>query len=198
MRRLPQRGAGIWDAHGHGHGHADHAGQVDPHVWMNPLNAVVVVDYLSRLLSQRYPEHARQFAENASRLVHRLHALDDELTSRFAAVSDRPFLMLHDGFQYLEQRYGLKARGSLMINPEVTGGARRLGNVIRAIREESIACLFREPQLPEAQVKMLQQDTGVRVGELDALGKGLAPGPDAYFEMMRNNAAAITDCLAGG
>ena len=36
------------------------------------------------------------------------------------------------------------------------------------------------------------------VATLDPLGAGLAPGPEAYFVLMRALAAALVDCLEGG
>ncbi len=74
-------------------------------------------------------------------------------------------------------------------------GARHLSALRGRIREEGVACVFIEPQFSPALVEAVTEGTAVRVATLDPLGMGLAPGPEAYFRMMRALAAALVACL---
>jgi len=46
-------------------------------------------------------------------------------------------------------------------------------------------------------VRTVVDGTGARVATLDPLGARLKPGPDAYFELLRNLAKDLKDCLQG-
>jgi zinc transport system substrate-binding protein len=65
------------------------------------------------------------------------------------------------------------------------------------IRRDGAACVFGEPQVHTRLVATVVEGTKAGVGELDAEGSTrIAPGPDAYFTLMRQNAKALGDCLS--
>ena len=98
------------------------------------------------------PANATRYAANAEATVARIMALDGELRTTLAPVKTVPFVVFHDGYQYLEARYGLTAVGSVTVSPERTPGARRLGEVRRKIERLNAACVFAEPQFDNALV----------------------------------------------
>ena len=57
--------------------------------------------------------------------------------------------------------------------------------------------VFGEPQFGPALIHTLIEDTAVKIGVLDALGAAVTPGPDAYFQIMRNLANGFAGCLDG-
>jgi zinc transport system substrate-binding protein len=67
----------------------------------------------------------------------------------------------------------------------------------KRIREAGVACVFTEPQFDPALVEAVTDGSGARVATLDPLGATLAPGPEAYFVLMRALADALADCLEG-
>ena len=70
---------------------------------------------------------------------------------------------------------------------------------MREIREKirglGARCVFGEPQFPPALLATLTEGTGARTGVLDPLGAALAPGPDAWFALMRALGASLAGCL---
>ena len=111
------------DAHGddseHGgaeHGAADHAhGETDMHIWLDPGNAKVLATAIASALGEADPGNAAIYHANAERLRQRLNDLDRSLAHRLATVADRPYIVFHDGYQYFEHRYGVKAVGAITI-----------------------------------------------------------------------------------
>ena len=185
----------------HDHGHDDHHGEhgvssVDGHIWLDPLNAIAMVDAIEQELSRSAPEHATRFAANADALRDRLDALHGDLQETLAPVSTTPFIVFHDAYQYLEARYGLAAVGSITLGPEIQPGAQRLSEVRDRLAADDVACVFREPQFEPRLVDVVVEGTDVRVGTLDPVGADIAPGPDAYFELMQSLADSIAGCLS--
>ncbi len=113
-------------------------------------------------------------------------------------MAEIPFAVFHDAFPYFEARYALRALGALTVNPAVPPGARRLASLRARLRQLGAACVFAEPQFRPAVVAALAEGSGARVARLDPLGAALAPGPEAYFTLMRNLADALADCLGAG
>ena len=185
-------------AHGHGHSHAKprKGDAIDGHAWLDPDNAKAMVDRIQQVLAAKYPEHAPAFKANAVALGAKLDALAAELDGDLKPIADKPYIVFHDAFQYLERRYGLNVVGSISINPEVPPSAKRLTELRRKIQSLSAVCVFAEPAFDRRLVDNLIEGTSARTGMLDAEGGSLDPGPDLYFTLMRKLASALKGCLA--
>ncbi len=170
-------------------------GAVDPHLWLDPVNARRMVAIVAAALAETDPDNAEVYRANATRLAERLEALNAELRDRLAPVRQVPYLVFHDAYAYFAARYRLNQVGAFAVNPEIRPGARHLLALRRRIREEGVACVFIEPQFSPALVEAMTGGTAVRVATLDPLGVGLAPGPEAYFRMMRALADNLVTCL---
>jgi zinc transport system substrate-binding protein len=207
---LPPRESGAFEADAHEHGshatpgkgekkHARHdhdeEAEVDPHIWLDPANALLIVDHVAAVLGQVRPDEAAAYQANAEKLKGKLNALDAELKGQLAGLQDARFIVFHDAYQYFEARYGLKAAGSITVSPERQPGAARLKAIRAKIADASSACVFSEPQFEPKVVARLIEGTKAKSGVLDGLGADLPEGPDQYFAMMRNLAASLKGCL---
>jgi zinc transport system substrate-binding protein len=106
-------------------------------------------------------------------------------------------VVFHDAYQYLEQRYGLNAVGSVVLDPEQRPGAKRVVEIQARIRDRGVRCVFSEPQFQPALVKTVIAGSNARSGTLDPLGAEIPPGPDAYFQLLEGLADALRACLSG-
>ncbi len=195
LRRLPLPGSVPGTGAGGGAGDGARPGAVDPHLWLDPVNARRMVAIFAAVLAETDPDNAEAYRANATRLAERLDALDAELRERLAPVRRVPYLVFHDAYAYVAARYRLNQVGAFAVNPEIRPGARHLSALRRRIRDEGVACVFIEPQFSPALVEAVTGGTAVRVATLDPLGVGLAPGPEAYFRMMRALADNLVACL---
>src|SRR5581483_4638344 len=170
---------------------------IDPHVFLDPGNAIALAQAIAASLSEIDPQHRDRYTANLEREVARLKALDLELDARFAPVRETPYLVFHDGYQYLEHRYGLHAVGSIVVAPERPPGAKRITELRDKVASLHAACVFAEPQFEPALVRTAVEGTKAKTGTLDYIGVDLPPGPDAYFAMMRDLARNLVGCLSG-
>jgi zinc transport system substrate-binding protein len=195
VHTLAARRGGSWEAATHTRGTI--SSDLDPHAFLDPRNAIAMTRAMALALEDTDPEHRNRYAANAERAIALLTGLDLELDASLAGVRDVPFLVFHDGYQYLEHRYGLHAVGSIVVTPERPPGAKRLTELRRKVVELKAACVFGEPQFEPALVKTAVEGTKAKTGVLDYIGVNLTPGPDAYFKMMRDLARNLVDCLSG-
>ena len=187
----------------HKHGEAKHAhdhdhkhGATDMHLWLDPRNAKAMVEKVVEALVSTDPANQKFYEANAKALVARLDALEDEIRNELNPVADRPFIVFHDAYQYLENRFGLNAAGSITVSPEVQPGAKRLKEMRDKIAKLGAVCVFAEPQFEPKLVTVVVEGTRAKTAVLDPLGADLEDGPDLYFELMRRNAKALADCLS--
>ena len=203
VRTLAGREGGPWDDHGHSHGHSHGHGkgkaaeeEVDGHVWLDPANARAIVAAVAQRLAALDPANAGRYRANAERADAALSALDQELAARLAPVQGKPFLVFHDAYQYLEQRYGLTAVGAIAISPERKPGARRIQALRKRVAQSGAACVFSEPQFDPGLAATVTEGTKARVAVLDPLGASLKDGPGLYPALMRGMADALAGCLS--
>jgi len=197
---LPYRAGGVWGADDHGEAGAqtDPHGQaaIDQHLWLDPLNARVMVAAIAAALVKADPGNAGLYLANAEHLAERLDRLTAEIAAELAPVKDRPFIVFHDAFQYLDRRFDLRTLGSITVDPDRQPGAARLKEIQAEIAQRGAVCVFAEPQFEPRLVRVVTEGSTARAGILDPLGAELADGPELYFELLRANAAALKACLA--
>ena len=203
IERLKPRSSGPWhvgDAHEHGDaqrrdGHQLAHDVVDPHLWLSPHNAHVLVAAIATKLSAIDPKHASIYQRNASQAIERIAALDEALSQRLAPVRQRPFVVFHDAYQYFERQYQLLGVGALAVNPERRPGAQRIRAIRKTLNTRGVKCVFSEPQYEPKLVHTVIEGTQARSAVLDPLGARHSPGPDAWFELMQDLGNALRQCL---
>lgn len=206
IHTLEAREGGAWDTHDHEEDHAGHKEEhtdheeehSDGHIWLDPRNAVAIVEIAAKALTDMDPGNASIYRGNADALVARITALEKEFRAAFAPVRRVPYVVFHDAYQYLERRFGLNAIGSVAVHTGRAPGARRLHELRGKIVELHARCVFSEPQFKPRLVQTVVEGTGAAVGILDPMGADLPPGEEAYFELMRRIAGALTSCLSRG
>ncbi len=194
---LAPRKGGLWASDGPSPASRAEPGNADPHIWLDPENAKIMVGAIGAALAAKDPANGALYGANVRALSRRLDALAAELRARLEPFRAVPFLVYHDGFQYFEKRFGLDARGAVASAPERKPGPKRMLRLRALIKAGRIGCIFADPGTPASLIQALTEETGVKSAVLDPLGAGLAPGTDLYFALMRANARAFVRCLSG-
>ena len=187
------------DDHGHkkakhdDHGHEGHAhGEHDPHVWLDPMNAKVIIKEIEKQLVKLDPDNSSKYKANSKKAQSEL----DNLTKNIKGdlKGNLRFVVFHDAYQYFENRFGIKVLGALTVNPDVLPGAEQLSEIREVIEHEKVNCLFSEPQFNPAIIKSIAKDTKIKTGVLDPLGATLDKGKGMYSELLQSMYASFKGC----
>lgn len=192
IHHLPLRHGGLWE---HDEEHAAEEGR-DAHIWLDPDNAAIIIKAIADRLTRIDPDNGVRYQRNGADTIHRLRLLDTELRQRLKPLQHQPYIVFHDAYHAFEAHYGLQPLGSIAIDPERRPGARRLQQIRDLLLASGAVCLFREPQFEPRYVPLLIEGTSIRTGILDPLGSTLKPGPDLYFQLLRDLAANLETGLA--
>ena len=178
----------------------DLAGDIDPHMWMDPRAAAAYVDVIADQLSQAFPQEAESFQMRASSLSAELDELHLELEERLSSIPEerRVLLSSEAAFLYFSDAYQFEHDGIWGTNAETEGSPRQLMRVVDMINERQPAALFWESTISDRHVTSLARDTGVKVAGplyVDSLSEQGGEAGD-YFTMMRHNVELLRQTLA--
>ena len=181
------------DHHGEEEGHAH--SRYDMHIWLDINNAKVITKETAEHFAEFFPQHEAQLTSNANKTLEKLDALEAELRSLSKSFSSSPYVVFHDAYQYLEKMLKLNNVGTVTVNPERAAGAKRLLELRETVSETGATCVFKEPQFSPKVLEIISEGTDLKIGTLDPLGADIEPGPNAYFEIMRNMVRSLKECL---
>ncbi len=175
------------DAH-EGHHHGEH----DPHVWLDPMNAKIIIKEITKQLVQLDSKNSAAYKANSKKAL----ADIDKLTKAIKKDlnKDLRFVVFHDAYQYFENRFNIKVLGALTVNTDVMPGAEQLSEIREVIEHEKVNCIFSEPQFNPSIIKSIAKDTKVKTGILDPLGAKLDKGKNLYFDLLNDMASSFKGC----
>lgn len=174
---------------GHDHGHEHQKGAPDPHVWLDPTRAQLIVKAIADELAQVDAAHAAGYRERAAALDKDLAALDKEAEGRLKALSRRGFVTFHGSFGYFAEHYKLSILAVIEPFPGAQPTGEYVTKVLSVIKAKKVPALFSEPQLDPRPAKVLAEEAKIPLGVLDPVGGG--PETDSYEKMIRFDVAEL-------
>ncbi len=194
VTHLRKRSAGIWlDETASPPGRE--AAALDAHRWFDPRNMQAFVASVEQALTDIDPANQARYRQNGKHLRLALARLDTELAALLAPLSETPYVIVHDAFHYLEQRYNLHASGALLSDSEVPLGAKGLREMRSLIARRRLRCVFYDGGEEKRLARTLTEGGPARAIPLDLQGRDIAPGTDFYFQLMRGLATDLRHCL---
>ena len=178
------------------HGHDDHDvhahGEFDPHIWLDPINAKVILNEMVEHLIENDPKNEAKYKSNLAKALKEIDKLIiDVMTDLSSSVSS---IVFHDAYQYFEKRFNVNILGAFTVNTDVMPGAEQLAEIREIIEHDKVACVFSEPQFNPDIIKAVAKDMNIKTGVIDPLGATLDPGKDLYFNLIRNMSTSFKGC----
>ena len=175
------------------HGHEGHAhGEFDPHIWLDPLNAKVILKEMAEHLIENDEKNASTYKKNLKKGLKDL----DKLVKNVKSDLNKDFksIVFHDAYQYFESRFGVNVLGAFTVNTDVLPGAEQLAEIREIIEHDKVTCVFSEPQFNPDIINAVAKDMNISTGVLDPLGATLDPGKDLYFDLISNMSKSFKGC----
>ena len=174
------------DHEGHNHG------EYDAHIWLDPINAKVILFEMSKHLIELDAKNESVYRDNLSKAYNEI----DKLTKDVTAELDQSVasIVFHDAYQYFEKRFNVNILGAFTVNTDVMPGAEQLAEIREIIEHDKVSCVFSEPQFNPDIIKAVAKDMNIKTGVIDPLGATLDSGKDLYFKLIRNMSASFKGC----
>jgi zinc transport system substrate-binding protein len=184
--------------HEHGDGH-DHAGESDPHLWLDFANAALMVNNLAEGMATVDPGNRDFYLANAAAYRQRLVALDEKYRTTLAGCSSKVLLQGgHFAFGYLAERYGLDYRAAAAVNPDAEPTPARIADLVRQMRTHRLRYVFSEELVSPRLAETIARESGAGILPLNAahsVSREEFAGGVTFLALMERNLANLATGL---
>ena len=194
----------------HGHEEDDHAeeeaghseddghnhGQYDPHVWLDPMNAISMAEAVEAAFSEQAPDYKDEFADRLSAFKEEADTLDAELKAAVDGGSKSELLVTHAAYGYLAERYGFDQLPITGLTPSEEPSQQALKRVIEEAQLHDLTHIAFEDTVTPKVAKVVQNEIGaetVTIYNLESVTKEQMD--KSYFDLMRENVKALETAL---
>ena len=145
--------------HAAGHNHAE----LDPHLWLDPLQAVAMVDTVRAALADLAPDRADGWLVRRGGAVDTLLRAHSQAMSLLEDCAAREFFVFHPAFGHFAERYGL-----VQIAVEDHGhepGPRHLAEMIEHARASGAGAIIVQPQFSKKSARAVAEAVNAFVNQ---------------------------------
>ncbi len=166
----------------------------NPHYWMDPENAKIMMSTLAEKLSKLYPNEAENFKIRAETFNARLDQKTKEWINRMSPFKGAAVIVYHRSWPYFTNRFGLSIVGEVEPRPGIPPTAKHLAELIQIVKEKNVRAIIREPYNEEKTPRKLAEQTGIPVVLLVQNVGADAESTD-YISMIERNIRASEDAF---
>lgn len=175
-----------------GHNH----GQYDPHVWLDPTNAVSMAEAIEAAFSEQAPDYKDEFADRLSAFKEEAETLDAELKAAVEGGSKSELLVTHAAYGYLADRYGFEQLPIAGLTPSEEPSQQALKRVIEEAQLHDLKYIAFEDTVTPKVAEVVKSELGaetVTIYNLESVTKEQMD--QSYFDLMRENVKALETAL---
>lgn len=137
----------------------------DPHIWLSPKNAILIVDSIYKGLVQIDPDGAKIYKENRDAYINELETLDTEVKETLSDLRTRVFIVYHPAWTYFARDYNLKQIALEEEGKEPT--VEEMVKIVESARAEGVKSVFAEPQFDPRELEVITKELGLSVISVD-------------------------------
>jgi zinc transport system substrate-binding protein len=162
-------------------------GAMDPHIWMSPQNAQIMVRNIADGLIQLDPDNRDYYEQNRDSYLQRLSELDQDIGDSLSGVENRVFMVYHPAFGYFASCYDLTMLPIEAEGKEPTPGG--LQHLIEQAQEYDIHVVFAEPQFNPQSAEVIAR-------AIDGVVILINPLARDYIENMHTLAGELAQAMS--
>lgn len=183
-----------------GHHHEHDHGAFDPHIWTDPLNAIIMVDNILEALIEADPANADFYKENAKKYKEELQKLHEDLVDELEDVENRTIVYGgHFAFGYFANRYDLEHVSPYSgFAPDADPTPQKIAEMIDLMNSLEVNTIYYEELLDPKVSRVISSETGADMallhGAHNVSKKELNEGI-TYISIMRENLERLKEGL---
>ncbi len=180
------------DGHDHAELEHDHVHEEDPHIWMDPRNAAVMVQNIAAGLAETDPERADEYRANARTAADELISFHQEMLDKLGG-SHYDLITFHDGFAYFADSFGMHLLAAVEEEEGSEASAKTIKAIVALVEENDIPAVFTETNGSDATAQVICRECGIQTYPLSMCMSGDGGGLAAYEAVIRGNIETIME-----
>lgn len=184
------------DEHSADDGH-DH-GDVDPHLWLDPIYASQMAEAIKNELVKQMPEQTDYFEAHYSALAKQLQTIDEKLATTIQNGKTKEIIVAHSAYGYWEKRYGLEQISVSGLTTSTEPSQKELENIVATATKHDLHYVVFEQNVSSKLTKIIQNEIGAKSLTLHNLGVLTDADFDAgsdYLSLMNQNINTLQTAL---
>lgn len=173
---------------------------IDPHIWIDPENAKIMVDNILNSLIKIDPDNKTFYEENASDYKAQLEELNLCYQDLFANVKHKTIIFGgHYVFGYLSEKYNIKYVSPYKgYSPDTLPTPRNIHNLIKLLNNTDQNTLFYEEIINPEVAEIIAKETKAKLLPLNGAGnvsKSIIKNNLTYLDIMYQNIERLKEGL---
>ncbi|MGJ7912925.1 metal ABC transporter solute-binding protein, Zn/Mn family [Neobacillus sp. LXY-1] len=176
----------------------DHHGDVNPHVWLDPVYCKEMAGVIRDQLVKKMPEQKKLFEENYQKLAGELDELNNQFATTISSAKHKKIIVTHAAFGYWENRYGLEQISVSGLSTTNEPTQKELEKIISVADHEGLHYMLFEQNVQSKLGKIVQKEIGARalpIHNLAILTEKNIKNKETYFSLMKNNLKSLQTAL---
>jgi zinc transport system substrate-binding protein len=141
----------------------------DPHIWLSPRNAKIMVENICDGLIQVDPQDRDYYIQNENEYLAKLDKLDTDIKSSLGGITNRWFIVFHPAWAYFAADYNL-TQVAIEIEGK-TPSPKDVADVVHEAKEHNIKMVFASPEFDVKGAQTIAEAIGGRVALIDPLAR---------------------------
>lgn len=172
--------------------HGGHHGGLDPHIWVDPVNAAQMVDNILDGLIKVDPANESFYRANAQSYKEELARLHADFTSLFKKTANKNIIYGgHFAFGYFVKRYGLTYQSPYEgFSPDAEPTPQKIASLIKSIKSGGTKYIYYEELIDPKIARVISEETGAKMLLLNGahnVSKKELESNITYITIMRGN-----------
>jgi len=190
----------------HDHDHEDeeedhqHLGEYDPHIWLDPMNAIKIAEGIKTALVNISDDNKTIFEDNYNSFKGELEKLDAHFNQELAAVEvkDRKIIVSHSAFRYLAKRYQIQEISVAGTSPHAEPTPAKLAELTKVAKKHNIQHIFFEVLANPKTAEVLSKEAKLEpmvLYNIEGLSKEQLEAGEDYLSLMYKNIEGLKKAL---
>ncbi|WP_163652650.1 metal ABC transporter substrate-binding protein [Listeria sp. PSOL-1] len=175
-----------------------HHGDINPHVWLNPVYMESMAAIVRDQLIKAKPDQKTVFEKNYQETISKLKKLDQSFREVTKTAKHKDFVVPHAAYTYWETEYGLKQIPIAGIETSDEPSQKKLQQIVETIKAKKIPYLLLEQNTHSKIANVIQQETNtktLKLHNLETLTQKDIDQKRDYISIMNDNLKALKKAL---
>lgn len=175
-----------------------HHGDINPHVWLDPVYAKNIAAIIRDQLAEKMPQHQELFSENYQTLEDELDDLNSSFETTIGKAKKKQIIVTHAAFGYWESRYGIEQISISGLSTTNEPTQKELEKIISIANQKGLHYILFEENVQSKLGKIVQKELGAKalqVHNLAILSQENINNKETYFSLMEQNLETLEKAL---
>lgn len=141
--------------------------KIDPHIWLNPQNAVKIAEFVAQKISEIDPKNSAQYHKNLEKFKKEILVTEKEIRLHLSKNKTSDYIFFHDGYQYFEDYFGIKPVKIIAGGHDAELSLAEVKEIDFLVKQGAVKCIVGEKWDEKNTARKLAKNYKIRFSELD-------------------------------